>query len=85
MKINTELGYHPVTFSQLTDEDEFWAGCKSCVNYPILESKERHNCLCTAMLFDPEVDKITVNMKAKNLFDMMDELASVEPVDIATL
>ena len=85
MKINTELGYHPVTFSQLTDEDEFWAGCKSCINYPILESKERHNCLCTAMLFDPEVDNITVNMRPKQLFDLMEELSTVEPVDITTL
>ncbi len=54
MKINSELGYEPVTYSELTDDDAFWAGCKSCVNYDILMSKERKNCLCTAMLFDPE-------------------------------
>lgn len=53
MKINSELGYEPVTYSELTDDDQFWAGCKSCVNYDILMSKERKNCLCTAMLFDP--------------------------------
>lgn len=52
MKINSELGYKPVTYSELTKDDAFWQGCKSCVNYPILESKERKNCLCTAMLFD---------------------------------
>ena len=85
MKINTELGYHPVTFSQLTNEDEFWAGCKSCVNYPILESKERQNCLCTAMLFDPEVDYITATLKPKFLFEMMEDLANVEPIDINEL
>ena len=53
MKINSELGYEPVTYSELTDDDAFWNGCKSCVNYEILLSKERKNCLCTAMLFDP--------------------------------
>ncbi len=54
MKINSELGYEPVTYSELTDDDAFWNGCKSCVNYEILMSKERKNCLCTAMLFNPE-------------------------------
>lgn len=54
MKINSELGYEPVTYSELTADDAFWAGCKSCVNYDILMSKNRSNCLCTAMLYDPE-------------------------------
>lgn len=53
MKINSELGYEPVTYSELTDDEEFWAGCKSCVNYDILMSKDRKNCMCTAMLYDP--------------------------------
>ena len=53
MKINSDLGYEPVTYSELTNDDQFWAGCKSCVNYDILMSKERKNCMCTAMLFDP--------------------------------
>jgi len=53
MKINSELGYEPVTYSQLTQDEDFWKGCKSCVNYDILTSKERKNCMCTAMLFDP--------------------------------
>jgi hypothetical protein len=53
MRINSELGYEPVTYSELTDDDQFWAGCKSCVNYDILISKERKNCLCTAMLYNP--------------------------------
>jgi hypothetical protein len=53
MKINSDLGYEPVTYSELTDDEEFWKGCRSCVNYAILESKERKNCLCTAMLYDP--------------------------------
>ena len=54
MKINSELGYEPVTYSELTDDEEFWAGCKSCVNYDILMSKERKNCMCTAMLYEPK-------------------------------
>lgn len=53
MKINSDLGYEPVTYSELTNDEEFWKGCKSCVNYDILMSKERKNCMCTAMLFDP--------------------------------
>ncbi len=53
MKINSDLGYEPVTYSELTDDEEFWAGCKSCVNYDILMSKDRKNCMCTAMLYDP--------------------------------
>lgn len=53
MKINSELGYEPVTYSELTQDEKFWAGCKSCVNYDILMSKERKNCMCTAMLYDP--------------------------------
>ena len=54
MKINSDLGYEPVTYSELTDDEEFWAGCKSCVNYDTLRSKERKNCFCTAMLYDPK-------------------------------
>ncbi len=54
MKINSDLGYEPVTYAELTQDEAFWAGCKSCVNYDILMSKERKNCLCTGMLFDPK-------------------------------
>jgi hypothetical protein len=53
MKINSDLGYEPVTYSELTDDEQFWKGCQSCVNYDILMSKDRKNCLCTAMLYDP--------------------------------
>ena len=59
MKINHELGYRPVTFSELTDDDMFWSGCKSCVNYDILERTERSKCLCTGMLYNPEWEKPT--------------------------
>jgi len=53
MKINSELGYRPVTFSELTDDEQFWKGCQSCVNYDILTRTERKNCLCTGMLMNP--------------------------------
>lgn len=63
MKINSDLGYKPVTYSELTNDDQFWAGCKSCVNYDILMSKERKNCLCTAMLFDPAEQNAVIETK----------------------
>ncbi|HCZ35970.1 MAG TPA: GNAT family N-acetyltransferase, partial [Cytophagales bacterium] len=53
MKINSDLGYEPVTYSELTTDEEFWKGCRSCVNFEILIAKGRKNCMCTAMLFDP--------------------------------
>lgn len=65
MKINSDLGYEPVTYSELTQDDAFWAGCKSCVNYDILMSKDRKNCLCTAMLYDPK-DHYTPEETATN-------------------
>lgn len=54
MKINSDLGYEPVVYSELTDDQDFWKGCASCVNYSILMSKDKTNCMCTAMLFDPK-------------------------------
>lgn len=56
MKINSGLGYRPVTYSELTNDEAFWKGCESCVNFNILQSKEHKNCLCTAMVFDPARD-----------------------------
>ncbi len=50
MKINSELGYRPVTFSELTQDEAFWQGCRSCPNYDILERNRRQLCLCTGML-----------------------------------
>jgi len=72
MKINSDLGYEPVTYSELTHDEAFWAGCRSCVNFDILQSKERKNCLCTAMLYDPkekskqeDADSGTLRKKSK--------------------
>jgi hypothetical protein len=53
MKINSELGYVPVTFSELTTDEAFWKGCQSCVNYDILQRTGGTKCICTAMLYDP--------------------------------
>lgn len=57
MKINSDLGYKPVPFSELTADPTFWAGCKGCTNYDILEKKEFKMCLCTGMLYDPNNKK----------------------------
>jgi len=54
MKINSGLGYKPVTFSELTQDETFWNGCQSCPNYDILSRNDRKNCLCTGMLYDPQ-------------------------------
>ncbi len=54
MKLNSRLGYKPVTFSELTDDEEFWAGCQGCCNYDILLRNNRRMCLCTGMLYDPK-------------------------------
>jgi len=80
MKINSDLGYEPVTYSELTDDEAFWKGCQSCVNFEILQSKERKNCLCTAMLFDP-AEQAAKEQKAlekiKNKINLV-ELAQAE-------
>lgn len=57
MKMNYELGYKPVTFSELTDDPDFWKGCQTCKNFDILTRTERKMCLCTGMLYDPTVKK----------------------------
>lgn len=54
MKLNSRMGYKPVTFSELTDDDEFWQGCEGCKNYDILLRNDRRMCLCTGMLYDPK-------------------------------
>jgi hypothetical protein len=57
MKINSGLGYRPVTFSELTDDEEFWKGCQTCPYYDILIRTKREDCLCTAMILEPPKDK----------------------------
>lgn len=53
MLMNTQLGYKPVTFADLTDDEAFWRGCDGCVNVDILKRTNRRYCICTGMLFDP--------------------------------
>ncbi|MDG1804773.1 GNAT family N-acetyltransferase [Flavicella sp.] len=65
MKINAELGYKPVTFSELTDDDAFWNGCKACRNYDILTRNDRKMCLCTGMLHDPKAENSEKEVKNK--------------------
>ncbi|MDR1417215.1 MAG: GNAT family N-acetyltransferase [Prevotellaceae bacterium] len=54
MKMNSSLGYVPVTFSELTADEEFWNGCKGCRNYDILQRNSYRMCLCIGMLYDPK-------------------------------
>jgi predicted GNAT superfamily acetyltransferase len=59
MKMNTELGYVPVTFSDLTDDEAFWRGCEGCINHDVLQRTGRRYCICTAMLYDPQTTRNT--------------------------
>ncbi len=74
MKLNSRLGYKPVTFSELTDDDEFWRGCEGCCNYDILTRNNRRMCLCTGMLYDPKTPMVKQSwwspygMVIKNVF-----------------
>lgn len=65
MKINSGLGYKPVTFSELTNDEQFWKGCETCPYYDILVRTKRDDCLCTAMIMDPAEDK-KVNGKKRS-------------------
>jgi len=80
MKINSELGYEPVTYSELTQDEEFWAGCKSCVNYDILMAKGRKNCMCTAMLFDPAEKALEIEEKTKEMSRKANLFGRIEKV-----
>ncbi len=70
MRINSALGYRPVTYNRLTTDEEFWYGCSSCPNYDILRRTNRETCLCTAMVFDPNdslfTEKQLSDYKIKN-------------------
>ena len=54
MRMNTQLGYIPVTFADLTDDEAFWRGCDGCVNVDVLKRTDRRYCICTGMLYDPD-------------------------------
>ena len=73
MVMNTQLGYKPVTFAELTTDDAFWKGCEGCVNVDVLKRTDRHFCICTAMLFDPEE-----HLPAKIPQEVLDRIALLE-------
>ncbi len=68
MKLNTDHGYVPVTFAQLTDDESFWKGCEGCVNHDILVRTGRRYCVCTGMLYDPD--------RARSVRDADEEIAT---------
>ena len=72
MKMNTQLGYLPVTFNDLTDDESFWRGCEGCINADVLHRTNRRYCICTAMLFDPERD-----LPAKLPADVLERIKNI--------
>ena len=75
MKINYELGYKPVTFSELTDDPDFWKGCQTCINYDVLKRTDQKMCLCTGMLYDPDrIEKIKEHPYDKRLLSRLKRL-----------
>ena len=78
MKMNTQLGYQPVTFDDLTDDEAFWKGCEGCVNINVLRERNRKFCICTAMLFDPEE-----HLPAKIPQNVLDRIKRLEKPPVA--
>lgn len=72
MKMNTQLGYLPVTFNDLTDDESFWRGCEGCINADVLHRTNRRYCICTAMLFDPDED-----LPAKLPADVLEKIKNI--------
>ena len=66
MKLNSELGYKPVPFSELTKDQTFWNGCQTCKNYDVLQRTKQQMCLCTGMLYDPNIPKPNKTKKIKS-------------------
>ena len=73
MTMNTRLGYQPVTFADLTDDEAFWRGCEGCVNVDILKRTDRKYCICTAMLYDPEE-----HLPAKIPADVLERIKEID-------
>lgn len=71
LKMNSDLGYRPVTFSELSQDDDFWKGCQSCPNFDILTRNNRKMCLCTGMLYDPALNE-------EKKFDIRKQFAKIE-------
>ena len=73
MAMNTRLGYQPVTFADLTDDEAFWRGCEGCINFDVLQRTNRRYCICTAMLYDPEE-----HLPAKIPDDVLQRIRSID-------
>lgn len=73
MAMNTQLGYKPVTFSELTDDESFWRGCEGCVNVDVLHRTDRRYCICTGMLFDPHE-----NLPARIPDDVLQRISEID-------
>ena len=73
MAMNTQLGYQPVTFADLTDDEAFWRGCEGCINVDVLKRTNRKYCICTAMLYDPEE-----HLPAKIPQEVLDRIRRIE-------
>ncbi len=67
MKINSELGYKPVTFSELTQDLTFWSGCESCSNFDILQRTQKSMCLCTGMICEAEEKTENKSLKSNGI------------------
>ena len=76
MKLNSDLGYKPVTFSELTDDQSFWKGCQTCINYDVLTRTEQKMCLCTGMLYDP--NSVTIEKPKKVKENVFKRLKSIK-------
>ena len=78
MKLNSEIGYKPVTFSELTDDEVFWKGCEACVYYDILQRNNRRMCLCTGMLYDPAKEEKFNFIKKFNVLERFRRLTTAK-------
>lgn len=83
IKINTKLGFKPVSFSKLTDSNKFWNGCKSCINFDILNKNKRKICLCTGLLFSPKNLEKEKNKKKShdNYYDYLKKIKNISSGD----
>ena len=77
MAMNTQLGYKPVTFADLTDDEAFWRGCEGCINVDVLKRTDRKYCICTGMLYDPEE-----HLPAKLPQEVIDRINKIDKKDI---
>ena len=77
MAMNTQLGYQPVTFADLTDDEAFWRGCEGCINVDVLKRTDRKYCICTGMLYDPEE-----HLPAKLPQEVIDRINKIDKKDI---